>query len=132
MGVSAARGIFQLAFHITGTLAANVNIRWTAPCDCTLLHVSAVGSNANDGLLTIGDSSDTDEYLQSSAIGDSNTPVEFDGDDFYDTDGNQPGIYYPRISDGTIVVIEVDFNYNGGGAAAASDDPTIVLTFAEG
>jgi hypothetical protein len=129
MGVSAARGIFQQAFHITGTLAANANIRWTAPCDCTLLHASAVGSNANDGLITIGDSSDTDEYLQSSSIGDSNTPVEFDGDDWYDTDGNQPGMYYPRIADGTVVVITLDYD---GASGTATDDFTLVLTFAEG
>ena len=48
---------FQVPFHITGTLAANVSIVWTAPFDCQLIHVSAVGSNANDGLMTIGTTS---------------------------------------------------------------------------
>ena len=129
MGVTAARGIFQQAYHITGTLSANVNIRFTAPCDCTLLHASAVASNDSDATIIIGDSSDTDEYLQSSTIGDSNTPVEFDGDDWYDTDGNQPGIYYPHISDGTIVVITVDYD---GASGTAANDLTLVLTFAEG
>lgn len=121
--------IFQQSYHIPGTLAANVSIKFTAPCDCTLLHVSAVGSNANDGKLTIGDSADADEYLTSSAIGDSGTPAEFDGNDFVDTAGATHTKYYPRIVDGTIVVIGLDYDGAGG---TATDDFTIVLTFAEG
>ena len=129
MGISAARGIFQQSYHVTGTLAANVNIRFTAPCDCTLLHASAVASNDSDATIIIGDSSDTDEYLQSSTIGDSNTPAEFDYDDWYDADGNQPGVYHPHITDGTVIVITLDYDGSGGTAA---QDVTIVLTFAEG
>ena len=120
---------FQQAYHVAGTLAANLAITFTAPCDCTLLHVSAVGSNANDGLLTIGDSADADEYLTSSSIGDSHTPVEFDGGDFVDTSGNTHTRYYPRIADGTIVKIALDFDGAGG---TATEDFTLVLTFAEG
>jgi hypothetical protein len=121
--------IFQQSYHIPGTLAANVAITFTAPCDCTLLHVSAVGSNANDGLITIGDSSDADEFLTSSSIGDSHTPAEFDGDDFVDTSGNTHNRYYPRIADGTVVKIALDYDGAGGTATA---DFTLVLTFAEG
>ena len=124
-----AQRIFQQAYHIPGTLSANVAIRFTAPFDCTLLHVSAVGSNANNGLLTIGDSSDADEYLTSSSIGDSGTPAEFDGNDFVDTSGNTHSRYYPRIADGTIVAIALDYDGDGG---TATDDFTLVLTFAEG
>ena len=124
-----AQRMFQQSYHIPGTLAANVSIKYTAPCDCTLLHVSAVGSNANNGLLTIGDSSDDDEYLTSSSIGDSGTPAEFDGNDFVDTSGNTHTRYYPRISDGTVVVITLDYD---GASGTATDDFTLVLTFAEG
>ena len=125
MGITTARGVFQVGYHITGTLGANANIRWTAPCDCTLLHVSAVSSNDSDALLTVGDSSDTDEYVQSSVIGDSNVPAEFGGDDFYDTDGNQHTLYYPHIAAGTVVVITLDYDGDGG---TAVDDFTLVLT----
>jgi hypothetical protein len=121
--------IFQQAYHIPGTLSANVSIKFTAPFDCTLLHVSAVGSNSNNGLLIIGDSADDDEYLTSSSIGDSGTPAEFDGDDFVDTSGNTHTRYYPRIVDGTIVVITLDYD---GASGTATDDFTLVLTFAEG
>ncbi len=124
-----AQRVFQQAYHIPGTLSADVAITFTAPFDCTLLHVSAVGSNSNDGLLTIGDSDDADEFLTSSSIGDSHTPEEFDGDDFVDTSGNTHTRYYPRIADGTIVKIALDYDGDGG---TATDDFTLVLTFAEG
>jgi hypothetical protein len=108
--------IFQQTYHVPGTLSADLAIAFTAPCDCTLLHVSAVGSNANDGKITIGDSSDADEFLTSSAIGDSGTPAEFDGDDFVDTAGNTHNCYYPRIADGTIVKIALDYDGASGTA----------------
>ena len=129
MGLTSANGIFQQSYHITGTLSANVTITFTAPCDCTLLHASAVASNDSDATIIIGDSADADEFLQASTIGDSGTPVEFDGDDWYDTDGNQPGGYYPRIADGTVVVITLDYD---GASDTAANDFTLVLIFAEG
>ena len=79
--------------------------------------------------MIVGDSDDTDEYLTEAVIGDSGTPVEFDGSDFVDTSGNTHGRYYPRISDGTIVVVTVDFD---GASGTAGEDVTIVLTFVEG
>ena len=120
---------FTIAFHVAGTLSADLNIRWTAPVDCTLIHVSAVASNDSDALLTIGDSADADEYLVSAVIGDSNVPVESDGSVFVDTDGNTHTLYYPRIVDGTVVCIALDYD---GASGTAANDFTIVLTFATG
>ena len=121
--------VFSLSFHIPGTLSADLSIRWTAPFNCTLLHVSAVASNDSDALITIGDSADADEYVVSTVIGDSGTPAEFDHDDFVDTAGNAHARYYPRIVDGTIVAIALDHDGDGG---TASQNVTIVLTLAEG
>jgi hypothetical protein len=121
--------IFQQAYHVPGTLTADLAITFTAPCDCTLLHVSAVGSNSNNGLITIGDSDDADEFLTSSSIGDSHTPAEFDGDDFVDTSGNTHSRYYPRIAKGTVIKIALDHD---GSSGTAAHDFTLVLTFAEG
>jgi hypothetical protein len=121
--------IFQQSYHIPGTLSANISIKFTSPCDCTLLHVSAVASNDSDATLKIGDSSDDDEYLVAAVIGDSGTPVEFDGDNFVDTSGNAHTRYYPRIADGTIVVLTLDYD---GSSGTAAQNVTIVLTFAEG
>jgi hypothetical protein len=120
---------FAIAFHVPGTLTANLNIRWTAPHDCTLLHVSAVASNASSATFIVGDSADDDEYLTASDVGDSNVPAEYDYDDFVDTDGNTHARYYPRIVDGTVVVITVDYD---GASGTAAQNLTLVLTLAEG
>ena len=124
--------IFQQSYHIPGALGADVDIKFTMPTDAQLLHVSAVNSTAYAAGITIGNSDDADEYLTKSNVGVSGTPAEFDGDDFVDSDGDSHTLYYPHISDGTVVTIAVDYNYNGGGNANASADVTIVLTFAEG
>ncbi len=121
--------VFQQAYHIPGTLAADVSIKFTAPFGMQLVHVSAVASNDSDATLALGDSDDADEYLTAAAIGDSGTPVEFDGDDFVDADGNTHNRYYPHITDGTVVVVTLDYDGATGTAAA---DVTLVLTFTEG
>ena len=110
--------VFQQAYHITGALAADAVITFTAPCNCTLLHVSAVGSNDGDATFTIGDSDDADEFLTASLVG-----------DFVDTAGNTHDRYHPRIADGTVVIVTVDFDGDGG---TPTEDLTVVLTFAEG
>jgi hypothetical protein len=121
--------VFQQSYHIPGTLAANAVIKFTAPFNMQLVHVSAVASNDSDATLIIGDSSDDDEYLTSSTIGDSGTPKEFDGNDFVDAAGNTHNRYYPHIADGTVVVATLD--YDGAGGTAAQN-VTLVLTFTEG
>jgi hypothetical protein len=113
---------FALAFHIPGTLAANVSMYWTAQADCQLIHVSANGSNANNGILDIGPSTDTDGYLDGVDIGDSNTPIEFGKSSFVNTE-------FPHILKGTVVVLSLDFDGAGG---TATHDFTVVLTFTEG
>jgi len=114
--------IFQHTYHVAGALSANIAIRFTAPFDCTLLHVSAVASNDSDATLKIGDSSDDDAHLVAAVIGDSGTPVEFERGDFV-------GDQFPRIDDGDVVVFTLDFD---GAAGTAAEDFTLVATFAEG
>jgi hypothetical protein len=112
----------QVAIHVPGAAAANLSIVWTAYRDLTLLHVSAVGSNANDATLMIGTTSDTDAYMSATAIGDSKVPVEFDKDDFI-------GEEHPHIPAGTVVELTVDYD---GASGTAVNDLTIILTFSEG
>ena len=116
---------FVQAFHVPGSLGADLNIRWTVPSDCQLVHVSATNSTAYGFGINIGPSTDTDGYLALATAGVSNVPVEF-------ARANFVGAQYPHPVDGTIIVIEVDYNYNGGGSAQASANVTIVLTFQEG
>ena len=113
---------YVMAFHVPGTLSADLAIVWTAPAGAQLVHVSAVGSNANDGLMTIGTTSNPDAYLESASIGDSSVPVEFDLDDFVDDQ-------YPVISDGDVCTIVLDHD---GATGTATDDFTVVLTLLEG
>jgi hypothetical protein len=113
---------FQQAYHVPGTLNADLNIRFTAPSDCKILHVSAVASNDSDATLKIGTSSDDDEFLTASTIGDSNTPVEFEREDFVDDE-------FPRIEDGDVVIFTLDHD---GSSGTAAQNVTIVATFVEG
>jgi hypothetical protein len=88
--------------------------------ELSLVHVSAVASNDSDATLKIGTSTD-DEFLAETTIGDSRTPSEFDWGDFVDQ--------HPRIEDGDIVVLTLDYDGATGTAAA---DLTLILTFTEG
>lgn len=110
-------------FHVPGTLAANLNIRWTACADGRIKHISAVASNDSDATLIAGDSGDTNEYLASAVIGDSGVPVEFDVDNWASTN---PTASFKK---GDVIVLTLD--YDGAGGTAA-DDATIVVTTLEG
>ncbi len=117
--------IFQQAYHVPGTLAADLGIKFKAPFDLQLQKVSAVGSNTYGAGLKIGSSADDDLYMALKTIGVSGTPVEFARSSFIDSQ-------FPHITAGTIVVLTLDYNYNDGGAANASADVTIVLTLSKG
>jgi hypothetical protein len=107
---------------VPGTLAANITVTFSLPFLVQLEHVSAVGSNANDGKLILGISGDDDAYLTSSAIGDSSTPAEFTKANFV---GTQP----VHIAAGTIFVASLDYD---GASGTATANFTMVLTFSEG
>lgn len=111
------------SFHVPGTLAANVNIRWEVPVDCTVTKISAVTSNNSDATMIFGISSDTDSIIASTTIGDSNVPVEKTRADFAST--NERG----NLTAGEIAVLTVDFDGSAGTAAA---DLTVVITALEG
>ena len=122
--------VFQNTIHVPGALGADLNVRFTVPFDCQLVHVSAVNSTAYAAGLEIGSSADADGYITKYDIGVSDTPVEKEL--LTDFNGDLAGSQYPHVTDGTIVTLALDFNYAGGGSANASADVTIVLTFTEG
>ena len=114
--------IFQQTYHIPGALVADITPVFTAPCNCTLLHVSAVASNASDALLKLGTTANDAAYMVFSDVGDSDVPAEYDREDFV-------GTQYPRVTDGAIVKLTVDFDGAGG---VPAQNLTVVLTFTEG
>ncbi len=114
--------VFAITYHTAGTLAANHSFKFKLPFDAQLCYVSAVGSNANNGILDIGSSADADLYLDAKDIGDSGTPAEFDKDDFV-------GAEYPHIAAGTIIAAALDYD---GSAGTATADYTLVMLFQKG
>jgi hypothetical protein len=99
-------------FHIPGTLAANLNIRFKAPCDMHIKEVQAGNSANTDGTFLFGVSGDTDSILTASDIGDSNAVTSFTRANFAAT--NPQG----KVSKGEILVFTVDFDGSAGTAAA--------------
>ena len=63
------QNVFTQTIHVPGTLGANLGIYYKLPMDVQLVHVSANGSNTNNGLLTIGYTGALAAYLASSSIG---------------------------------------------------------------
>lgn len=121
---------FSHAFHVPGELSANLSIKFTVPSDCTLVHVSAVQSDADAAGIEVGTSADADGYIKKYSCGVSGTPVE--KETLANFDGAIADTQFPHIANGTIVAIAVDFDYNAGAGSGAASDVTIVLTFVEG
>jgi len=130
MGKMGLGGIFQVAFHVPGELSANLDIKWQAPCDMTLIHVSAVQSDADACGVEIGTSEDADGYISKFSCGVSGTPAQKEA--LTDFDGALADSQYPDVDDGDILAIAVDYDYNAGEGSGAASDITIVLTFAPG
>jgi hypothetical protein len=109
--------------HVPGTLAANLGITFTAPCDLTLVEVQACGSNANNAQLKVGHSGDDDAYLALFDIGDSSTLVQ------KKLLGDFIGSQYPHISKGTVVVFTLDYD---GSSGTAAQNFIMLAVFTEG
>jgi hypothetical protein len=114
--------IFTITQYVGGTLAANQSLIFTVPFDCQLIHVSAVGSNANSGTLQLGTTTTAEAYMVAASIGDSNAPVEFDRDNFV-------GSQFPHILKGTVFAAALDFD---GAAGTATQNYSLVMTFTHG
>lgn len=114
---------FTVSYHTAGTLAANHSFAFKLPMDAQLIFVSAVGSNANNGILDVGTSSDGDAYISNLDVGDSSTPALADEEGDFESD------VYPHITKGTIIVAALDYD---GGSGTAVNDFTLVLGFTEG
>lgn len=116
---------FVVSVVYDGTLAANKSFYWTVPVRCSLVGVSAVASNDSDATLKVGTTADDDSALAATAIGDSGTPVVFDGDDF--VGAGLSGL--PQFEAGTTLVLTLDYD---GAAGTAAQNVNVVATFLEG
>ena len=115
--------VVTYSYHTAGTLGANHSFTFILPFDAQLIHVSAVGSNTNNGILDVGKTGALEEYVKDKDNGDGGTPRTVD------TPGEFVGSNYPHIAAGTTIVATLDYDGAGGTATA---DFTLVLTFTEG
>ena len=114
---------FAMTIVIPGTLAAPVIFKTTIPSPCTIQHLSMVQSNARNGRVKIGTSSDDDAYLAYTEAGQSGTPVTKSTVTDWACSGR------PHLSKDEVFTVYVDHD---GDAGTAADDLTIVITFTEG
>jgi hypothetical protein len=113
---------FQQAYHVPGTLTADLAIIFTAHADMTLLHVSMVCTNAASTTVAIGTTSSAAAYMAAKAVGQSSVPGVKTRADFV-------GTQYPRITKSTVCKLTIDHD---GAAGTAGANLTVLLTFAEG
>jgi len=112
-----------LCFHVPGTLSANLSNVWTAAFDGRIKHVSAGGSNSNNGIATLGTTTDPDKFLTVFDIGDSGTPAEKTVANFASTGP------LGKFSKGDVLQFVLDFDGDG---ATATANFTLVITLLEG
>lgn len=147
---------YSTQLHHVGTMTRDMTHVEIPYADYQLAHVSAVGSNANDGMFRIGTVDEPDKYMPWTPIGDSNQPVvrsAIMSDPFHDGSNakweqfdNPASTTTPRekvtgsVYDSTCLninrkdtvvsplQIEVSFNGDSAGAAgAAVEDLTLVV-----
>lgn len=109
----------QMVINTVGALSGNYVFYAKLPVGMTLTHVSAVGSNAHDATVMIGDSGDTDQAIGATAIGDSGAPAEIEFADLSEA----------HFVAGDVLVVTVDYDGDGG---TAIQNLQIVLTFLVG
>jgi len=73
---------FTVAFNWHGALAANATGTFELDKPATLMHVSFGCSSATAATLALGDSGDPNGIITAGAVGQSDTPAEFNPADF--------------------------------------------------
>ena len=114
---------FTAQWHLHGTLTANAVIRYTLPCDATLVQVDTNGTADVHAGLIIGTAADDDGYIKSYVPGHNATADKRDRGDF---DGalNPNTAECPHIVAGTVLLLTLTH--------ASASDVDIALTFLEG
>ncbi len=114
---------FAVSYHIPGTATGNSTFTFLPYKACTLYHISATGSNANNATFTAWkNGSDTLLNKTNIDVGDSGTPAVADKDDFLNDE-------YPHLATGDTFTVVLDYD---GSAGTAVQNFSIVITFLEG
>lgn len=110
-------------YHTAGTLAADHSFIFTLPFDCTLVQVSAVGTNVNNGILDVGSVATPEAYVKDLDVGDSSVPAT------RSLPAHFVGSNFPHIVKNTVIKATLDFD---GAAGTAVQNFTLVLIFSVG
>ena len=110
------------SFYLAGTLAANHTMNILVPWDIQIVHVSLSGTNVNNAQLSLGINGTTALYMALKDFGDSSVPLEYERAAFV-------GAQYPRLADGTNLLLTLDFD---GAAGTAIANATVVITALRG
>jgi hypothetical protein len=108
------------AFHVPGTLAANVAVSFNVPAGMTLVEICCCSTSSDSGGVEVGSDTDADAYLVKTTVGASNNPQVI-------TRVGMVGAQYPHLDAGDTVAIALDYDYPSGAVA----DWACVLTFVE-
>lgn len=110
-------------FFIRGTLTANHQFRFKAPCDLTLEKVNASTDDATSFILDVGYATDTDAYLDGVTVtGAAATTTNFTRTDFVNSQ-------FPHIAKDTEVTVDIDYD---GGAGNDAANVLVMLWCSEG
>jgi hypothetical protein len=114
---------FVVNFHIHGTLSADAIMRYTLPCNATLVRVDTIGTADVHSSLIIGTAADDNGYVTAFTPGHNATLVTIDRGDF---DGalNTDTAECPHIAAETTLLLT--FTH------ASASHVDIALTFLEG
>ena len=115
---------FVVTWHVHGTLAADVVIRYKLPCAATLVRVDTCGTADAEGALVIGTVGDTDGYVKTYTPGHNATFSVKDRGDFdgaLNSDTNE----CPHLAKDTELLLT--WTHDDG-----NTDTDIALTFLEG
>ena len=114
-----------LPIAIPGTLTADVHFEFIAPFDLQQVKVSTNCDATTSFILDVGENTtpDTDAYLDGVTVtGHATVNTEYNRTDFV-------GDQFPHITDGTHIVVTVDYD---GGAGTDAANVSILLVFTEG
>jgi hypothetical protein len=114
---------FVVPFHFHGTLSADGIMRYTLPCNATLVRVDTSGTADVHAALIVGTAADDDGYIKTFTPGHNGSVVTKDRGDFdgaLNTDTNE----CPHIAKDTTLLLTLTH--------ASASHVDICLTFIEG
>lgn len=108
--------VITFCFNNVGALSADYVWYARLPYSLTLQSVSAVGSNATNATIAVGNSSDAAAYMTAQAVGQSGTPARYTRANFVGGSAHVP----------KDTVLKVTVDYDGAGGTAVQNLQVVI------